>query len=312
MAFSTRFDQHGSVIGQYIWQRYPRTAALARGANARLAQAETLRPSADDHYPWAVVARATALRLRYVSGNTPPRALLALDGAARLTQANTSPYPLATVAALFADLGAEVARLTPTGDHLASADEEQLSRICYLLGLCEDIARTGRLMQSPLLHAAVPRTVAGLLALADPVCIADIRQMAARFTAAQPELLAQPATLWPALGGVPLAGSSLEPLILGDGLYLIKATTQPQLEARWLRELLGYLLLDAQDVYGIHQVGIIAPRQGITLRWPATDFAATLAGTPAAPLPELRREFAALRRAVGQPVAAPARRALAG
>jgi len=303
MALSTRFDQHGSVIGQYLWQRYAHTAILARGANAQLAQAATLRPADDEHYPWAVVARATALRLRYISGNTPPRALLALDGAARLTQAHTAPYPLAFVAALFAELGARVARLTPAAERLAPADEEQLSRICYLLGLCEDIARTGRLMQSPLLDPAVPRTMDGLLALADPVCVADISAMATRFMAAHGALLAQPATLWPALGSVPLAGSGLEPLMLGDGLYLIKVTTQPQIEARWLRELLGYLLSDAQDAYGVRQVGIIAPRQGVVLRWPATTFAATLAGTPGATLPTLRREFAVLGRAVGLPLA---------
>jgi hypothetical protein len=305
MTPSIRFDQHGSVIGQYLWQRYPHTATLARAANARLAQATTLRPSAGEHYPWAVVARATALRLRYSAGNTPPRALLALDGAARLAQAHTAPYSLAFVAALFADLGARLARLTPTGGRrMPAEDEEHLCRICYLLGLCEDIARTGRLIQSPLLDPAVPRTVEGLLALADPVCVADIAAMAARFTAAHGALLAQPATLWPALGGITPAGRSLDPLILGDGLYLIKVTAQPQIEARWLRELLGYLLLDVYDRYGVRQVGIIAPRQGEVLRWPAS-FAATLAGMPAsafaASLPALRREFAALRRVMASP-----------
>jgi hypothetical protein len=296
MALRSLFNQHGSVISQYLWQRFPHTAGLARAANLQLGAAFTVRPDAAS-YPWAVVARATALRIRYSLGYMAPRTLLAWRGAQFLAQAPAAPYPLAALAAIFADLAAVIARVDPVGRTLAPTEEATLCRACYMLGLCDDLARTGRLEYSPLLEPTVPRTAAGWLALAAPTVVADLAGMATRFTTQHDALLTQPRTLFPAFDAAPQPGAALDPLILGDTLALVKVTTQPTVEARWMRELVGYALCDVADRFGIQQVGIIAPRQGMVLRWPLADVVARLAGEPHATLAHLRHEFAAIRRA---------------
>ncbi len=297
MSLSSVFNHHGSIVGQYLWQRYHNTSRLARVANTQLAQAGTVRPQAEA-YPWAVVARAVGYRLRFCWGMMPLRDLLAWRGAQMLAQTPEAPYPQATIATLFAELEAAIARIAPAGRQPDDADEAEMARICYLLGLCEDVYRAGQFVTTPLLDPALPRTLPGWLALPPALCVADIALLARRFMAEHETFLAQPATLFPTFGGMMPHGSALGPLIIGDGLYLIKATTHPAIEARWLRDLAGYALLDERDTYHLRQVGIIAPRQGMVLRWPANDFIAALAETPAVNLQTLRREFAAVRRAI--------------
>lgn len=302
MSLRSLFNQHGTVIGQYLWQRYPHTGKLVRAANAQLAGAVTVRPDLPN-YPWAVVARATALRLRYSLGFTSPRQLLAWHGAQLLTQAPEAPYPLAALPAIFAELEAILRQCDAAGRPPLPAEEAICSSVCYVLGLCEDLARTGRLDTTPLLDPTAPRTGAGLLALTPQAVVVDITGMAARFVTAQADLLAQPHILFPAFGAEPSSGAALDPVIICDTLYLVKVTTQPTVEGRWLRELVGYGLWDAEDRYRLRHVGIIAPRQGTVLRWPLAEIATRLAGESCATLTELRHEFAVMRRAArGVPV----------
>lgn len=81
-------------------------------------------------------------------------------------------------------------------------------------------------------------------------------------------------------------------LIVDNCLYDIKTTTNPRNKlTKVLRQLLGYVLLDWDDTYGLDHVGIYYPRQAASFRWPLTDMVRECAGSASANLDNLRTRF---------------------
>ncbi len=299
MALTRYLHDHGTLVGQYLYQRYHDTVPTVRAANRALATVASLHPG-DAHYPWAVAARAIGLRLRAELAPLPVGNLMAARGAQMLAGLADAPYPLPVAAALLDELG-DIARHHHT-EPRTPATVERLDRACAVLALLEDLARTRRLAESALTDAALPRTIHSWLALPTEALVADIGAMAGDTIGRQGAHFAQPGVLFPRMGPLRGAGGGLDPLLLGDTLYLIKATTQPAITGTWLRELVGYGLLDLADHYHIAAVGLLLPRQGEALTWPLVDLAQRLAAESRATLPELRREFAQVRLMVGEPL----------
>lgn len=63
---------------------------------------------------------------------------------------------------------------------------------------------------------------------------------------------------------------------------LIELKTQKSPRASWqtLYQLLGYVLLDFDDTYGIDSVGVYLTRQGVLVRWPLEGYLQDLHGQP--------------------------------
>ncbi|MBA3823159.1 MAG: hypothetical protein H0X24_04530 [Ktedonobacterales bacterium] len=299
MALTRYLHDHGTLVGQYLYQRYPHTVPAVRAANRPLAASTSIHP-ADEHYPWAVAARAIGLRLRAEFAPLPVGSLVAARGAQMLAGLADAPYPIPVAATLLDELGT----ITHAYHDLPHGppEAERLDRACAVLALLEDLARTRRLAESALTDASLSRTLPSWLALPAATLVADIGMMAAGMVAQHGALFTQPGVLFPRLGPLRGAGGALDPLLVGDTLYLIKATTQPAIMGIWLRELVGYSLLDLNDHYHIGRVGLLLPRQSAALTWSLADLAQQLAGEAPAPLAELRREFAQVRRVVGEPL----------
>lgn len=58
-----------------------------------------------------------------------------------------------------------------------------------------------------------------------------------------------------------------------------------------MHQLLGYTLLDYDDHYQLHEVGIYLARQGILLKWSLEDLVCILTGRKALPLSDLRESL---------------------
>jgi hypothetical protein len=81
-------------------------------------------------------------------------------------------------------------------------------------------------------------------------------------------------------------------LVLGGTLVDVKVTKQPlPLRGAWLDQLLGYLLLDHGDWYGLEQMAVFLGRQARLVAWPLSELLPTLTGDPLVTLAELRGEF---------------------
>ena len=60
-------------------------------------------------------------------------------------------------------------------------------------------------------------------------------------------------------------------LIVDGCLVELKVTSKPLPELWWLRQLLGYVLLDYSDVHQLRAVGLYLGRTGAFLRWDLGD-----------------------------------------
>ena len=80
-------------------------------------------------------------------------------------------------------------------------------------------------------------------------------------------LLVHTAVLNPTFAGSAHVQGADADMILNTCLMEIKTTVKAQRKGEWVYQLLGYVLLDYADQYGIQDVAIYMARQGVVLRW---------------------------------------------
>ena len=87
--------------------------------------------------------------------------------------------------------------------------------------------------------------------------------------------------------------------LISDGMLLeIKTTINPRIDGAWIRQLLGYLLLDTAGEFEVTSLGLYLARQGRLLVWPLPDALDSIAGQPV-DLPAVRLEFATFLGTLG-------------
>ncbi|WP_199042677.1 hypothetical protein [Glycomyces salinus] len=179
------------------------------------------------------------------------------------------------------DLEAEKpARLTESGT-------ETQARVCYALALFTEVFRAP-IAQSKLLSLQQDSSVDDLLGLASDDEVADLIAMRTESERSLlPYLPSGAVVCGPTFEGSRDLSADAD-LIVGDLLLELKATRggKPRgdgkrtirFERSDVDQLLGYLLMDYTDAYGIAQVGVYAPRFASFNSWPVEWFLAELAG----------------------------------
>lgn len=177
------------------------------------------------------------------------------------------------------------------------SDECELDRACLMLAHCEQVYRAGTPALAGSLGEALDAAEDGLTFAVgvDESSLSDIRALM-RANAGQVEkwrsLIAGGERFEPnpSFVGSKLVGGADADWILGDVLIESKAyanLTVPALRG-FIRQLLGYVMLDLDDAHGIRRVGIWLPRQGLTRTW-SLDL--LLGGDSDKLLPKLRGDF---------------------
>ena len=179
----------------------------------------------------------------------------------------------------------------------APSDEAELDRASLLLAHCEQIYRSGAAALRGSLGEALDAADDGLaFALGiDTPSLTDLRALM--------EANADQIDEWqariaggerfdpnPDFAGSALVGGADADWIVGDALIDSKAydkLTVPTLRG-FLRQLLGYVMLDLEDALGIRSVGVWFPRQRLTKTW---RLDCLLGGDPEELLPALREGF---------------------
>lgn len=188
-------------------------------------------------------------------------------------------------------LGSTTARVTPVGRRLTMEDEADLCSACYVLALYEEPYRAGLRVRSPLYELPADANIANLLALAKPELVDDLRQLSWAFHDGYAALLSQHAVLNPTfLGSADIGGADAD-LIVGRCLVEIKTTKAPSLEPFDIYQLLGYVLLDYEDSFGIEEVGVYLARQALLVRWTLAGILTSLRGGRSPSVKDLRDEF---------------------
>ena len=325
MALTHELDRKDSPVRRWFDERLPNAKPISKEWNEKVRPVPIARPETDERIP-GTVGTAFDYRLRYHLAVTPLEELVAGIGMRLLdpTHQSTRPtrgapdeflrlagHPPTAAEPIRGLLGAfgerlerTLVELAPVGRTLDDKTEETLCRYCYILGLFEELFRAGLGINSPLYALEPKSTVDDLLALPPQLWVDDLRALSRIFAAHRDEVVTGEFVLNPTLSGSGEIGGADADLIAGGCLIDVKTTVDPKFtRTRLLYQLLGYALLDYDDVYGIDTVGVYLSRQGLFVGWPLTTLIATLSEGKAPALPELRASFreAVLARRLHRP-----------
>lgn len=326
MSLTSHLSNSRDPVRAWIDARFPDIGALVSDSRRSLRDATTT--CAIDGRPPTTSGIAVDYRIRYAFAVTAPAELIAYAGAADVlsdlllevdpehqvlwrmvpgaglgVQQTVDPLtpglPPNPVSAFFALLAERIPTIAPVGRALDVVAERELSRYCFGLSLFEEVFRTGMVAPGSLLDGLRPTTTLDEFLSAIPdVWVEDLAQLAPLFLEAFGDRFGRPVVLNPVFAQSRAVGGADADLI-SDGMLLeIKTTINPRIDGAWIRQLLGYLLLDTPGEFEVTSLGLYLARQGRLLEWPLPDALDTIAAQPV-DLPAVRLEFATFLRTMG-------------
>jgi hypothetical protein len=320
MSLTSHLSKRDDPVRTWIDASFPNIGALVADSRKSLRDATTT--CAIDGRPPSTTGIAIDYRIRYGFAVTPPRELIAYPGAADVlsnvlmelepdhpalwradpdtgvgVQQPVDPFlpglPPNAVSDFFVRLNSRVPAIAPVGRAIGEVEERELARYCLGLGLFEEVWRTGMVAPGSLLSTIGPTTTLDDFLNSVPSdWVEDLAQLAGLFIGAFVDRLREPAVLNPVFAQSAAVGGADADIIAGGTLLEIKTTINPRIDGAWIRQLLGYLLLDTDGEFAVASLGLYLARQGRLIVWPLDESLEVMAGRPIA-LPRLRQEFAA-------------------
>lgn len=169
-------------------------------------------------------------------------------------------------------------------------------RYAWWVGLLDRAGRTGLVDEPWYQPLRAVSSVDDLLASAPATWIEDVAAVASANRCHVQDLRARGGlAMSPAFAGSSAVGGADGDLVAGGSLIDLKSTIKASLALRDLQQIIAYALLDWQDEFQIHSVGILSLRYARLVEWTLDDLLSTMGGPPLA-LVELR---ASLRRILG-------------
>ncbi|GGR53066.1 UvrD-helicase domain-containing protein [Streptomyces netropsis] len=295
LSLTGQLKYDSSPISQFMAAHLPYSQNLVRDYLTRIANLPHPVQPIDVQYPnWSALGHAIDYRLRLCLGGRlgPAVALgvMALDGSEALRGA---PAP-GTRHALHAAGRHLLATIDAYLADPSNQDETALSRLCFVAGSFEDIARTGEIRRFSMLAQATPATCLDDLTAAVPEYVVEDLDQQMRLAegpfASFRALPAQARICGPVFTGSSDIGGADADYILGSLLLDCKATKDPRrLGREEIYQLAGYLLLDYTNQFGIDKVGLYLSRQGGLITWDTEEFLRRLGA--AMPLAQLRDQL---------------------
>ena len=309
MSLTRELHRKGSPVRRFLHETFPNTRgplAACRGA-LRVPLVADL-PAGTHPAAYGQVGAAMDYRIRYHLAVTPPHQLVAFRGALLLIRPHEGRLPAsalakaalirenstltrACVAGFFGALDRAVAAIGPHRRRPDEAEELTLGRLCLVLGAFEAAFRNPLAWPPPYIGDARPDTVPELLALVPDDWVWDVAALGSAF--------AERHAAWRGVRFRPQSEvrrqhrhrgrrcrSHHGRLSLGD-----QDDEAPGAQGQWLRQLIGYVLLDYEDEHAIDRVGLLLPRQGTSFSWSVSKLVAELSGRADLDLPSLRERF---------------------
>ncbi len=243
--------------------------------------------------PPGTMGMAFDYRLRYLFAVTSPRDFLACQGAAELAGAlpdrgdpERDPsmcFALGTdlYGRLSEELTGLVDRVRPVGRRLAAAEEAELCRHCYVLALYEQFYRAGVRWDSPLGRMDPAASAADALALVPDVAVRDLCVLVEGLHASElAGWVGRAIVANPVFSGSRLVGGADGDLIVDNCLIDVKVSASRCPDRDWVYQLLGYALLDLDDVLGIERVALYHARGPALMTWGLQELVDEAAQSP--------------------------------
>ena len=179
---------------------------------------------------------------------------------------------------------------SPIGRRLTEVEEDELNRHCVVLALLEEVFRVGLMPNSPLTSCKFD-DAESVVAIAQPHWLDDLRVLSWKFYDSFNHLLTLPYVLNPMFDGSVDVGGADADLIVAGTLIDIKTSVKQEIQADWIWQLLGYVLLDYSDVHRINSIGLYMARQGILFQWDLNEAVGVLRSGNSISVEELRCQF---------------------
>lgn len=293
MSLTSHLDDKSSPIRHFLYENFPNTQPFLKESRQVIRTSTTLRPSGP--VPYSTIGTALDYRLRYYFEVTPKEELVAwlgcLISTGRTTLVADNP-PINTELAdeFFASLQDVLDTLQPKHRMLNRPDEERLAKYCFVLALFEQVFRAGLGIRSPLFEQKFTN-FQELLKLATMTSVNDMCELSFLFYEQFKGAFQSSVVLNPAFAGSRDVGGADADFILDGNLVDIKATVNPKIDSIWIYQLLGYVLLDYNDEYGITSIGLYMARQGLSFEWSLQDVLNILGNDSTLSLTEIRGQF---------------------
>lgn len=302
-------DRKGSPVRRFLRETFPHTRAPLAACREALRAPLVADLPADAHPgAYSQIGTATDYRIRYHFAITPGREFVAWPGAGIVIRPGEVqlPTPLqakarliwedstltrACVAGFFGALDLAATTIAPNERRPDEAEERALGRFCLVLAAFEAAFRNPYAWPPPYLDDARPDSAPELLALVPDDWVKDAAALGAAFAERYPAWRGSGAVLNPNFAGSLDIGGADADLIADGCLWEIKTTKRRGAQGEWLRQLLGYVLLDYEDEHGIERVGLLLPRQNTRFSWPVGELIGELSGRDDLELPVLRERF---------------------
>ena len=274
--------------------RIARTAwkqAVAATADVTPPAVITMASGVTRRYPYDEVGHAASLRLTLLFSADIPQPVLPP------ARHPVTRQPWASAEEAHSELLARVATAAGFAP-LPDAEERRLVQLMYVAGLFDQFFRIGTYPGLPLLEVppGVPLDVL-IDTLVHPACVEDIVALTkvARGSLAQLVARGAPVVAGPTFVGSGDVGGADADLLVGSTLVEFKTRGNLELQQRHLHQLVAYVLLDYDDVYGIDDLAWYSARHGALVRLSLSDVLVALAGGPV--------EIATLRGELRQQIA---------
>ncbi len=309
-------EDKNSAIRQFIDGCFPHMNRLAQGflrdARTRMRERTELDSGSilpeDDtgDYDWARTGTAFDYRARLYFQVTPREELIAYGGAVRLKQVNLTRkmdsqaqqdfiagkgvyldyidgVPEPEFEEFFISLDAWLASHQTVGTRLSEAEEDELNRYCVAMAMMDAMSRASEVSWK--LNAYRHE----LLGIADDATLADMRKLSWRFFDEwdRKGMFDKSFILAPKFN----MGGETGDLIVDRCLYDIKTSKNAKIPLEFLRQLIGYVLLDYSDEYELDSIGLYMSRQGMTCKWDLNDALVALTDHGFKTLPDMRDEL---------------------
>lgn len=320
MSLTEQLKISGSPLGAYIDGVSPWLSdSRASGATAReakrvlgltgLSKAELVVPPSEG-IDAARLGTALDYRARIALGGFDPLESVALKGISDLRHHEDEVDGFTHKARVLSEVFDVAVELLGTTN-----DEHEIDRACFLLAHCEQVYRAGAGPLNGSLGRALDEAASGVAfsRCIDSASLDELRTlMNANIGQLEQwsEMIASGHRLNsnPEFIGSDLVGGADADWMVGDTLIDCKTYVKltPGTLRQFLRQLLGYVVLDLDDSLGIRNVGIWLPKQGRTRTW---SLSLLLGGDPEELLPRLRsgvesalntKQLAAPQRATGR------------
>lgn len=325
MSLTSHLRDKNSPVRAWINARFPeltRTLRSLRGDLPSDLAERTIKPP--EGVPPSTIGIAFDYRVRLFLGLTPVSDTVAYKGARQLVEAHVNELEpenpalwrnaretadgmavggwvdLADAdvghlapAVFLAAADSMLAALDPVGRILDADSETRLDLICCAMALFEEVFRYGGIWEgSPLAVLPMVGSADDVLARVPASWTRDVGAVSARLFGEVGDRLTGPAIQNPTFALSRAIGGADADLVLDGCLLEIKTTVKPGLNPEWFRQLLGYVLLDTDDAYGIRRIGLLLPRQAVLVSWPLDELLDAMAGPSRPSLSGLRSDFA--------------------